>query len=139
MKEKNKVGRPRLELEDIEFNGWDLLDSLIIWSAHQEYIAEELGISADTLDKRLKERYGCNFTEYRNKKKEKLRINIRKKQYDLAMKDNAAMLIWLGKNELGQSDKIEESTHLTGDAIKIIYDEYKKSDSSKSSEEIPNE
>lgn len=101
------MGRPRKELEDISVDGWELLDSLIIWSAHAEYIAEKLGISEDTLSKRIKDKHGCTFTEYRNKKKEAIRINLFKKQYDEAMKGNTSLLIWLGKNECGQSDKQE--------------------------------
>lgn len=103
----SKMGRPKILLEEINVSGWELLDSLIIWSAHAEYIAEQLNISCDTLEKRIKENYGCTFTEYRDKKKEKLRINLRKKQYDVAMDGNPAMLIWMGKNELSQSDKVE--------------------------------
>lgn len=109
-KKKSNAGRPKIELEEITVDGWKLLDSLIIWSAHQEYIAEELGISADTLDRRLKERFGLNFAEYRDQKKEKLRINIRKKQYEKAMSGDNSMLIWVGKNECGQSDKHEEKS-----------------------------
>lgn len=107
MSESNVMGRPRLELEDLSVNGWELLDSLIIWSAHKEYIAEQLKISADTLEKRIKEKHDCTFTAYRDKQKEKIRINLSKKQYDVAMSGNPTMLIWLGKNELGQSDKQE--------------------------------
>ena len=112
MSEENKsvMGRPRIELEEISVDGWKLLDSLIIWSAHFEYIAEQLGISEDTLNKRVKDRYGTTLTEYRNKKKEQIKINIRKAQYDLGVtQKNPTMLIWLGKNECGQSDKQEVS------------------------------
>ena len=116
------MGRPKIYLEDINIDGWKLLDSLIIWSAHAEYIAEQLNISCDTLEKRIKEEYGCTFTEYRDKKKEKVRINLRKKQYDEAMKGNSALLIWLGKNELKQTDKQEVG--LTGDvSINITEDD----------------
>jgi hypothetical protein len=39
-----------------------------------------------------------------------MRINLLKKQYDVAMAGNVSMLIWLGKNILGQSDKVETKT-----------------------------
>jgi hypothetical protein len=107
-----KAGRPKIELEDLNVDGWKLLDSLIVWSAHQAYIADELGISEDTLNRRIQEKHGCNFAEYRNKRKEKLRINIKKKQYEQAMGGNTSMLIWLGKNECGQSDRIEEKVEV---------------------------
>ena len=115
------MGRPRIELEDLSVDGWQLLDSLIIWSAHQEYIAEELGISEDTLNRRIQEKHGMTFAEYRNKRKEKIRINIRKAQYDEAVKKrNTSMLIWLGKNECGQADKLESENRIDT-SIKLNY------------------
>jgi hypothetical protein len=110
------MARPTIELENIEFNGWDQLDALIIW-ASQEYCAEKLGISIETLATRIKEKSGLSFPEYKHQKKEPLRINLLKKQYDVAMAGNVSMLIWLGKNELGQKDKIENE-HLI-DTTKI--------------------
>jgi hypothetical protein len=101
------MARPRKELEDIKFDGWDQLDALVVWS-NGEYCAEQLGISYDTLIERIKGRTGLSFPEYKHQKKEKLRINLLKKQYDVAMSGNVSMLIWLGKNELGQTDKNEE-------------------------------
>lgn len=100
------MARPTKDLEDIEFNGWDQLDALIVW-ASQVYCAEKLGISIETLATKIKERTGLSFPEYKHQKKESLRINLLKKQYDVAMAGNVSMLIWLGKNELGQSDKLE--------------------------------
>ena len=116
------MSRPRKELEDIAVDGWKLLDSLIIWSAHSEYIAEQLGVSEDTLSRRIKENYGCTFAEYRNKMKEKIRINLSKKQYDVAMAGNPTMLIWLGKNELGQADKHETNIEGNKITLEMAYD-----------------
>jgi len=115
----NKGGAPKKKLEDIVFNGWDQLDALIIWS-NQVYCAERLGINIDTLADRIKERTGLSFSEYKDQKKEAMRVNIRKKQYDVAMSGNVSMLIWMGKNELGQSDKQE--TSLITDKIHVMID-----------------
>jgi hypothetical protein len=104
MPEKNKGGRPRKDLEDIKFDGWQQLDALVVWS-NEAYCAERLGISVDALAYKIKEKTGLSFSEYKQQKKEPLRINLLKKQYDVAMAGNVSMLIWLGKNELGQSDK----------------------------------
>ena len=98
------MARPRKELEDMQFDGWEQLDALIIWS-NQVYCAERLGVNIDTLADRIKERTGLSFSEYKEQKKEAMRLNLRKKQYDVAMAGNVSMLIWLGKNELNQSDK----------------------------------
>lgn len=119
------MARPRLELEDMEFDGWDQLEALAVWGS-AEFCAQKLGLSADSLDRRLKERYGHGFAEYKHKIQEPLRINLMKKQYDVAMSGNTAMLIWLGKQYLKQKDK-QENEVLIGDSsgvhISIIKDE----------------
>lgn len=101
------MARPRKELENIEFDGWDQLDALIVW-ASEEYCAEKLGLDIGTLATRIKERHGVSFSEYKRKRQEPMRINLLKKQYDVAMSGNVSMLIWLGKQHLGQKDKIEQ-------------------------------
>ena len=109
------MARPRKELEDIEFNGWDQLDALVVW-ASEVYCADKLGINIDTLATRIKERTGLSFSEYKHQKQEPMRINLLKKQYDVAMSGNVSMLIWLGKQHLGQSDKQDHSI----DTSKIV-------------------
>lgn len=120
------MARPRKELENIEFNGWDQLDALIVW-ASEEYCAEKIGINIETLANRIKEKSGLSFPEYKRQKQEPMRINLLKKQYDVAMNGNVAMLIWLGKNHLKQSDKLEtkdtskeDTDDLINEAEKIL-------------------
>lgn len=98
------MSRPRKDLDNMEFDGWDQLDALIVW-ASEEYCAEKLGISVDTLARKLKEK-GYSFAEYKNKRQEPMRINLFKKQYDVAMNGNVSMLIWLGKQYLGQRENV---------------------------------
>ena len=100
---KNLGGRPRKEID------WQRLDDIIVW-ASQEYCAEQLNISIETLATAIKQRYGLSFPEYKNKRREPLKINLLVKQYEVAMRGNVSMLIWLGKQHLGQSDKVEEKS-----------------------------
>lgn len=125
------MARPRKELEDIKFDGWDQLDALIIW-ASEAYCAEKLGISVESLATRIKERTGLSFPEYKEQKKEPLRINLLKKQYDVAMAGNVSMLIWLGKNILGQSDKQTQTIDLQAGVGTI--EEYLKANEVKNEE-----
>lgn len=119
------MSRQRIDLDEMEFNGWDQLEALAVWGS-AEFCAQKLGMSADSLDRRLKERYGHGFAEYKHKIQEPLRINLMKKQYDVAMSGNTAMLIWLGKQYLKQKDK-QENEVVIGDSsgvhISIIKDE----------------
>lgn len=51
-----------------------------------------------------------NFGDILEKGREDLKISIRRAQLELALKDrNPTMLIWLGKNLLGQSDNPTDS------------------------------
>lgn len=111
------MARPRIDFNEEKFDSWDMLDKLVIFSPDGEYCAEQLGVSYDTLMRRIQEKYDCSFAEYRNKKKEVMRVNLFKKQYDVAMTGNVSMLIWLGKNELGQSDKQESKVSHSGMSI----------------------
>jgi len=58
-------------------------------------IADYFGCSENTI-----RRYGEFLTKGRSMKK----LRLRQIQWQIAEKGNAAMAIWLGKNELGQSD-----------------------------------
>ena len=113
------MSRQKIELDNLEFNGWDQLDALIVW-ATEEYCAEKLGISVDSLARRLKEK-GYSFAEYKKKRQEPMRINLLKKQYDVAMAGNVSMLIWLGKQYLNQSDKQDQMISVS--EIKIDRDD----------------
>lgn len=103
------MARPNIDIAKLEFDGWDQLDALIVW-ANQAYCAEKLGISVDTLARRIKEKFNCGFADYKHKRTEPMRVNLLKKQYDVAMNGNVSMLIWLGKQHLGQKDKHETET-----------------------------
>lgn len=59
-------------------------------------IADWFGITDSTL------RY--QFTDELTKGREALKQTLRRAQIEVALKGNATMLIWLGKNILGQSD-----------------------------------
>lgn len=62
-------------------------------------IADIVGCSHDTLTRR--------FSEDLEAGRSQGKASLRRKQYELAMSGNAAMLIWLGKQVLGQSEKQE--------------------------------
>lgn len=59
-------------------------------------IAEYLDIDDSTL--------GYNFKQELAKGRHNLKVSLRRAQLNLALSGNATMLIWLGRNILGQSD-----------------------------------
>lgn len=74
-----------------------------------EEIASVEGVSYDTLVRRIDEEYGLTFAEYYKQHSGKGKASLRRKQFEVATKGkgNVQMLIWLGKQHLGQADKKE--------------------------------
>ena len=90
------VGRPPIAV-DVK-----LLDAMAERALTQADCAAVMGISVDTIQRRYLEAYERGV--------QKACASLRKKQFELAIAGNVTMLIWLGKNLLGQKDK----TELTG-------------------------
>lgn len=67
----------------------------------------EIGLKLDCSNDTLERRFAAEL----EKGKSNGRTSLRGKQFELAMKGSIPMLIWLGKNMLGQSDKIEQNVH----------------------------
>lgn len=67
----------------------------------QGEIAAVLKVSIDTIQRR----YHNDFIQGA----EKARASLRRKQFEVAMAGNPTMLIWLGKQILGQKDEVQHS------------------------------
>ena len=78
-------------------------------------ICDFFDVEDDTLNSWCKKTYGTTFSEVFKIKRGKGQISLRRMQWKLAEK-NAAMAIFLGKQYLGQKDKIE----YTDDGMKTI-------------------
>jgi Zn-dependent peptidase ImmA (M78 family) len=98
---------------------WDQFDKLISFFCTIEEIASFFKVSIDTVERRLFDRHNAKFAEYSSKVRDLGKIKLRKKQWDIAMSGNSSLLIWLGKQYLGQSDKQE--TKLDSSKIDINY------------------
>lgn len=94
-----KRGRKKIEIDKKE------VEKLAGLGCTVEEIAEFLGVSKRTLER--------NFVAAINKGREHVKISLKKKQFDVAMKGNVSMLIWLGKNYLGQKDKVDASGNIS--------------------------
>jgi len=86
------------------------LPALCRIQATSEECASVLGISQDTLERRLKAEHGCTFTEFYKRHSGPGKCSLRRLQWKLARAGNPTMLIWLGKQWLGQTDKIETAS-----------------------------
>ena len=110
---KRKPGRPKAPID------WELVKRQVSAGASGASIAYELGIAAETLYIRCQEDNGLEFSAFRLLHYGRGNDLIAMKQFDLAMKGDKALLIWLGKNRLGQRDR-QEFTNSAGEAIPIV-------------------
>lgn len=101
---KATKGRPRKILTE---EALKLIESLAHIMCTDEEIAGILGASIDTLlNNDNKELFRTAIEKGRQGGKS----SLRREQWKLAQKGNASMLIWLGKQWLGQTDKVEATT-----------------------------
>jgi len=57
-----------------------------------------------------KKKYKTDFSDYKAQKRAKGQVLLREWQMNQAKKGNISMLIWLGKQYLGQTDKADHTT-----------------------------
>lgn len=115
---KSGRGRPRVAID------WKVVDGLCKCFCTKQEIAGVLGVHEDTLGARIEEEFGRNFSAYFEQKSAAGRVSLRHKQFDMAMRGNVAMQIWLGKQWLGQRDKVEQL--MASDPLEELVSEFRK-------------
>lgn len=103
-KTNNPVGRPATPIDKNQF------ESLCNLQCTLEEIAGFFKCCDDTINNWCKATYGDNFSGVYKIYSQNGKISLRREQFKVAQKGNASMLIWLGKQYLGQSDKVEQAT-----------------------------
>lgn len=109
--ERKKTG-PKGPMKPMTDRDFGQLVNMIRIQCTAEEICSVLGISEDTLGRRIAEREidGVrNFADLYKKHQGEGRASLRRAQWKAAQDGNPTMLIWLGKQVLGQKDKHELS------------------------------
>lgn len=109
--EKSKGGRPRKELSDEDF---EKIVGMIRIQCTQDEICNIFGMTAETLNTRLQERGEESFSTLYKKHSDGGKASLRRMQWKAAEEGNPTMLVWLGKQMLGQRDK-QELDHMSSD------------------------
>ena len=100
-----KSGRPRKEIDKRDF------EKLCMLQCTRAEICAWFNVSEPTLIDWCKRTYdGQDFLTVFNQKREGGKISLRRMQWQLAGK-SPAMAIFLGKNMLGQTDKVEQTVN----------------------------
>lgn len=113
------MGRPPKEID------WKKVETLCQIQCTQEEIASVMDIHIDNLTLAAKRDHGLTFADLFKKWREGGRCSLRRSQWKKALEGNPTMLIWMGKQVLGQKDQIE--TTVT-EPIKLGYDPTKLPD-----------
>ena len=92
-----------------------IFEELCAMACTEQDICSVLGVSTPTLLKFCKKEYGRTFKEIYPVLSVRVRVSLRKAQFESAMKGNARMLIWLGKQYLGQSEHPKQNNEQEND------------------------
>ena len=101
------MARPRKEISQQEF------EKLCWLQCTQQEIADWFDCSPDTIERWCQREYNKRFAEVFAQNRGKGKISLRRMQWQLAEK-SPAMAIFLGKNMLGQTDKVEQTQTING-------------------------
>lgn len=102
------TGRPRHRID------WPKVDAMLGISATVEEVASCLDVSEDTIERACVAERGMTFRELSLRKRGKKLVSLRRTQFRVALGSrhakqppNVTMLIWLGKQLLNQTDKLQ--------------------------------
>lgn len=109
--------QPKKELD------YSALNALLQFKVTLEFCADYLGVSRDTIMRRLKEDHGMTFYDYHKLKMEGTATKLQQKVITEVLSNptkSAALTIFALKNIAGWTDKQEISQDITG--VKIVYE-----------------
>lgn len=102
MPKRPGAGKPRHNID------WERVDHFLTCGCSGTQTASKLGIHPETLYNNVVKKFGVGFQEYMRSKRECGEVLVKEAQFDEAVrKRNTSMLIWVGKQLLGQSEKQE--------------------------------
>lgn len=101
------MARPRKKI-DI-----DQVKKLAAMNCSTAEIGSVLGCSADLLQRR--------FAAALKEGRDLGRMSLKRKMFDTAMNGNVTMMIWLSKQMLGYTDKVEQKQEVKAEVSEVVY------------------
>lgn len=112
-----KMGRPEKKVD------FDKLARICQYPLINDDIAALMELSKDTIERAVKKEFGITLAAYKEQKQSSMRFTLLAKQLEVARNGNVAMLIWLGKQYLGQSDKQDQNITSANITISVSKDD----------------
>ena len=104
------MARPKADID------WKRVDELLEADCEGTEIAAHLGLVPETLYRRCETDHKISFSKYLQEKKASGNSILKEAQFKLAKQSHKTMLIWLGKQRLGQSEK-QDLSHTIKDEL----------------------
>ena len=103
-KNGTKMGRPIIEIDK------EMFEKMCQFMCTEEDIADYFSCSVDTICNYCKKTYGKTFSEVYKTESSKGKMSLRNAMFRNAIRNNnSSVQIFLAKNQLGMSDKLDHS------------------------------
>jgi hypothetical protein len=112
----NPEGRPPFILTDEQFK---TIEGLARIQCTQVEICDIFEVTEKTLNIALKRHAGLSFSQLIKKNMSHGKASLRRNQWKAADKGVPSILIWLGKQHLGQTDKVENLSEADAPSLNI--------------------
>lgn len=99
---------------------YDALRKLCGIQCTEAEAAAYLGVHVNTLAAAIQRDHGKTWKEYFEENRGAGLISLRRRQYERAMEGNPTMLIWLGKNWLGQTDQVQVQGDISFTGFRVV-------------------
>lgn len=87
---------------------WNILDALMQFKVTKAFVADYMGVSEKTVERKIKSQFKMTFVEYNNLKMSRTGYKLQQKAIEMALNGNTSMMIFALKNLAKWSDKMEE-------------------------------
>ena len=91
---------------------WSELDALLQFKVPLSFVCDYIGVSRDTVMRRIKEEHDMTFKEYHNLRLQRTATKLQQKAIEMALTGNTTMMIFALKNMAGWSDKMETTSQI---------------------------
>jgi hypothetical protein len=119
IEQKKPNGRPEKPID------WKKVDELLIAGCSGAEIASHFNLTPETLYERTAKEYNKGFSTYSQELRQKGDSLLRHKQFQKAMTGDNTMLIWLGKNRMGQKEHHENNVVPNDKSLELLINEIK--------------
>lgn len=107
------MANPKVEVD------YKVLDALLQFKVPLYFVADYMGVSRDTIIRRLREDHDMTYAEYHDLRLQRTATKLQQKAIEMALAGNATMMIFSLKNLAGWSDKIDNDIKIQSNGITI--------------------